>query len=413
VTAAEAKPAHVRVADVRGGVRLATTATAGLADLVEAMHRSIAHPLEAGAVAEPGRTRGVTGLVYRTVRGVTRLVGGSLDAVLGLLGPAIGARPSSSERDAVIAALNGVLGDHLAASGNPLATPMLLRGAGRVLTLQRRALANAFPMPGHKLLVLVHGLCMDDRCWNRAGHDHGEVLARKLGYTPLYLRYNSGQHVSTNGRAFSALLDELVAGWPHRIDELTIVGHSMGGLVARSACHYGAADGHRWMQALRSLVFIGTPHHGAPLERGGHWVDLILGATPFAKPFARLGKLRSAGITDLRSGSVIDDDWQGRDRFAPKHDAAAPRAIVPLPERVKCFAIAGTTGKRAGDLRDRLLGDGLVPVASALGRDANAAPSLRIPTRRQWITYDTGHMALLDSATVSDRLVRWLAPASK
>ncbi len=149
------KTTHLHPSDVRGFVRLATHATAGLADLVEAMHHTIARPLGAGSTRTPGRTRGITGLVYKSVRGVTRLVGGGLDAVLAQLTPTLAGRTSSPEREAVLAALNGVLGDYLVASDNPLAIPMSLRHNGRPLVLETQALAAAIPQGGGKLAVLV------------------------------------------------------------------------------------------------------------------------------------------------------------------------------------------------------------------------------------------------------------------
>ncbi len=398
------KTTHLHPSDLRGFARLATHATAGLADLVEAMHHTIARPVGGGGPQAPGRTRGLTGLIYKSVRGVTRLVGGGLDALLGQLKPTLAGRASSPEREAVLAALNGVLGDYLVASDNPLAIPMSLRRAGRPLVLEKEALLAAIPQGSGKLAVLAHGLCLNDLHWNRQGHDHGAVLVRDLGYTPLYLHYNTGLHTSTNGRTLAGLLEALLQQWPHPVHDLVIVAHSMGGLVARSACHYGALAGHAWPRQLSKLAFLGTPHHGAPLERGGNWVDAILGATPYAAPFARLGKIRSAGITDLRYGNVLDEHWQGRDRFAHARDT---RRSVPLPKGVKSFAIAATTGKKPGDLRDRLLGDGLVSVSSALGRHDDSHRSLSFPKSRQWIGYGMSHLDLLGRTEVSDQLVRW------
>jgi len=395
---------HLHPSDLRGFARLATHATAGLADLVEAMHRTIAHPLGADDGHTPGRTRGVTGLIYKGVRGVTRLVGGGLDAILAQLTPTLAGRTSSPEREAVLATLNGVLGDYLVASANPLAIPMSLRRNGRSLVLEAQALAAAIPQRGGKLAVLVHGLCLNDLQWNREGHDHGAILARDLGYVPLYLHYNTGLHTSTNGRTLSGLLETLLEQWPHRVEELVIVAHSMGGLVARSACHYAVIAGHEWPRHLRKLAFLGTPHHGAPLERGGNWVDVILGATPYSAPFARLGKIRSAGITDLRYGNVLDEHWIGRDRFARARDT---RQSVPLPGGVQSYAMAATTGKEPGDLRGSLVGDGLVPVSSALGLHQHSHRSLRFPKSRQWIGYGMNHLDLLSRAEVSDQLVRW------
>lgn len=397
------------LSDLQGASRLAIDATTGLIDLVEAMHRNIARVPGVFRTPGPGRTRGVTGLVYRTIRGTTGLVGGGIDAVLARLLPMLDEGGSSRGREMVLAALNGVLGDYLAASSNPLAIPMRLRRNGRALRLTRKDLDAKIGQPSGRVAILVHGLCLGDLQWHRRGHDHGAALARDLGYTPVYLHYNTGLHVSSNGRAFAGLIEVLLEQWPVTVKELVIIGHSMGGLVSRSACHYGALAGHDWPRRLRKLVFLGTPHHGAPLERGGHWVDVILGVSPYTAPFARLGKIRSAGVTDLRHGNLLDEDWEGHDRFEHAQDLRHP---VPLPKRVQCYAIAATTGNRAGDLSDRVLGDGLVPVESALGRHADSRLALSIPKSRQWVGYGMNHLDLLSHPEVYAVMKRWLAPGS-
>jgi len=399
----------VASSDLRGLSQLGFAAAVGVTDLVEQMHRTISRaPLPFGTpVQEP--TGGVTGLVYQSIRGAMRLTGGGIDAALALLGPRPQTAPPSRSRDARLAALNGVLGDHLLETDNPLALPMQLRHEGRALRLDRRSLSAALPCPGKRLLVLVHGLCLSDLQWNRKGHDHGACLARDLGFTPVYLYYNSGLHVSANGRRFASLLEELIAQWPVPIEDFVIIGHSMGGLVARSACHYGDAAGHCWRRRLRKLVFLGTPHHGAPLERAGNWVESVVGKNPYTAAFTRLGKIRSAGITDLRYGSLVDEDWDGRDRFAHKSD---PRGEVALPEDVACYAIAGTRAREAGGLSERLVGDGFVPVASALGHHQNAARALPLPQDRQWIGRGLSHLDLLCRPDVYERIAGWLKPSS-
>jgi hypothetical protein len=395
----------VRNSDLRGAVRLATDATSGLADLVEAMHARIVRVPGLNAPARDGRTGGISGLVYKTVRGVTRAVGGSLDALLGLLMPALAVVDTSAEREAVLAALNGVLGDYLAATANPLATPLAFRSDGRALVLEASAMATSLPDAGSRLLVLLHGLCMSDVQWLRDGHDHGAALARDLGFTPVYLHYNSGLHISINGRALADRLERLLDQWPRPLEWLVLLGHSMGGLLARSALHHGAQAGHRWPERVDDLVFLGTPHHGAPLERGGHWVDIALGSTPYTAPLARLGKLRSAGITDLRYGNLVDEDWVGRDRFARGGDR---RQHVPLPERVRCYAAAASIGRQSGDLKNRLLGDGIVPFDSALGRHPDPSRSLAFPEERQWVGFGMNHLSLLGSPEMYAQLRRWL-----
>ena len=244
------------------------------------------------------------------------LVGVGIDRGLTRVAPLVPRGAPGAEREAVLAVVNGVLGDHLSETGNPLAIQMQLRQDGHPLAPERRALRALRPKAGRKLLVLVHGSCLNDRSWSRMGHDHGAALARDLGYTPLYLLDNSGLHISSNGRAFATLLEKLVAEWPVPLERLVILGHSMGGLVARSACHHGEAAGHHWRAKLDAMVCLGSPHQGAQLERSGSWLELLLGVSRYSAPLARLGKLRSAGVTDLRFGLVLDQDWEGRQRFA-------------------------------------------------------------------------------------------------
>ena len=303
------RPTRNPATDLRGATRLVVDATEGVAGIVEDMQ---------------GPSLGIAGLVHRGIRGVTRLVGGGVDALLAPFVPLLGETRSRPAMEAALAVLNGVVGDHLAATGNPLAIPMRLRREGVPLDLRRASLARAIPGATGKVLLLVHGSCMNDLLWNRHGHDHGAALARDLGYTAIYLHYDSGLHVSINGRELAALLERLVAEWPTRLRELAIVAHSMGGLVSRSACHQAAQDGMRWPGRLRKMVFLGTPHHGAPAERLGNWVNVVLGAAPFTGPLARLPRIRSAGVTDLRHGNLLDEDWRGPTGSGPGRIAAAP-----------------------------------------------------------------------------------------
>jgi len=385
------------LADLRGGVRLAVDGVSGVTGIVEAMHSRIARgapPL--GTIAD-APTRGITGLVYRSIRGTTALVGKGLDAALATAQalvpqPAAGDSPEESfAREAGIAALNGVLGDHLERTGNPLATAMELR---------RRGVNASSPTP--HVLLLVHGLCMNDLQWTRGGHDHGQSLGDALGFTPVYLRYNTGRHISTNGRDLAAQLEASLQGWPVPVESLTIVGHSMGGLVARSAVHQATHTGLQWPSRLRKLVFLGTPHHGAPLERGGNWLHAGLGISPYAAPFTRLSGLRSEGITDLRHGNLLEADW-AHDRFSHRDR----RAVVPLPAGVSCYAVAGTLAETQG--RGEWLGDGLVPLDSALGRHARPTRELHIPTSHQYVAHGVHHLDLLSDLGVDRHLRRWLA----
>jgi pimeloyl-ACP methyl ester carboxylesterase len=406
---------HVRPSDLKAAAQLAMQATHGVINIAEGVHQSVRRRLGFSNGASEEQASGLTGQIYQAVRGVTRLVGHGTDAVLGLLLPLLddpATHPEDSPaREAVLAALNGVLGDKLVAMGSPLAQAMELRFGGARLALSGpdALAARLGTAAGPHLLLLAHGLCMTDTQWRRSGHDHGEYLAQALGCTPVYLRYNSGLHTSINGRELALLLDRLVAAWPVPLERITIVGHSMGGLLARSALQVARDAGQRWPGLLRELVFLGTPHHGAPLERAGHGVDLLLASSPHTAPFARLGKIRSAGITDLRHGHVLDADWQGRDRFASPDDHRVP---LPLPEGVACHAVAGTLVGQRGLLADRLMGDGLVPLNSALGQHEQAERRLLFARGSQFIAYRTGHLDLLSSPPVAEQLLAWLRPTA-
>ena len=403
--------------DLRGAAQLATHATLGVTRMAEGVHQSVW-----GSVGVPGgkphagvaTTRGLTGLVYSAVRSITALVGKTADTVLKALTPLLDsadAQPAeSAQRAAVVAALNGVMGDHLAATNNPLATPMTLRYQCHVLELDK-------PMPpselgataNGKLLIVLHGLCMNDLQWQHTDADgnttcHADTLAAAHGYTPVFVRYNTGLHTSQNGAEFSRQLGLLVQHWPVPVESITVLAHSMGGLVTRSAC--ARADSASWLPKLTTIFFLGTPHHGAPLERAGNWVDVILGSTPYSRPFAKLGQLRSAGITDLRYGHVLDADWMGHDRFRRKPDS---RTHVPLPDGVACYSVAATLAKPRSLLAERLVGDGLVPLHSALGLHDDSKRNLGFPKSRQTIVYAMNHMELMHSAVVRDQLMAWLA----
>ncbi|HEX2012107.1 MAG TPA: alpha/beta fold hydrolase [Roseateles sp.] len=378
-----ADPPRSMIQQLRGAGRLAVEATHGLTDLVEAMHSGMARTPGRAPVARRG---GISGLVYRGVHGVTRLVGGGIDVALQGLEPLLGSpRPNSPGHEALLAILNGLLGDYLAATDNPLAITMQLRRQGR-------ALASPPPDAGPRPLLLIHGLCMNDLQWQRG--DLAEGLAA-LGYTPLHLHYNSGQHISDNGRRLALLLERLLQAWPVPLQDLTLLGHSMGGLLARSAVYHAQADGLQWPRRLRRMVSLGTPHLGAPLEQGGQQLQLLLGLSAYARPLIALTRRRSAGIQDLRWASLREQDWGLRRR-------------LPLPAGVACYAIAATTAQNPTGLPARLLGDGLVPLASALGRHREAAWRLDFPPEHQWVLAGAGHLALQSHPAVRAKLREWL-----
>lgn len=378
------------VSDLRGAARLAFDATLGITTLVEKMHRTIqlVHPPLGASRAES--TRGLTGLIYKTIRGTTRVIGKGLDAGLTPVAAFLPEGESTAGRNAWVSAINGVYGDHLERTANPLAIEMSFLHEGDFVDPERPG--DVVQDASGKVMIAIHGLCLNEQHWVRDGHHRIENVAEATGHTIVHLRYNSGRSIDTNGRSLAAMLEALLAHWPVHVTQLAIVGHSMGGLVARSAIHHGTAAGHSWRGLLRKLFSLGTPHHGAPLERGGNRLDYVMELSPYVVPFTSLGKARSAGITDLRYGSITDVEQE----------------FVPLPDDVECYALAATLGKRRSVLAERLVGDGLVPLDSALGKHIDSLRTLVLPKERQWIGYEMGHLELLGRPEVYSQLEKWL-----
>ena len=321
------KHPHIHLSDIQGYSQLVIDATLGVTDMVETMHHTILGlpaPLRQGGAKPPNGVHGVvyqglqgsSALVYKLVRRVTAAVGHGLDSALEYFHPEPDPVDASRGRTAMVSILNGVLGDHMQAHNNPLTLRMTWQRDGQALEITRAALAQAIAQPSGKILVLLHGHCMNELQWCRNGHDHGAALAAANGYTPMYLRYNSGLHISENGRALADQLEQLLAEWPTAVREICIVGYSMGGMLARSAFHYGEKARHAWVQQVHKLFFVGTPQHGSMVEQAGNLIDKALEISPYSQALSRLGKIRSAGTTDLRHGNLIDEDWMGHDRFA-------------------------------------------------------------------------------------------------
>ena len=398
--------AHLRPSDLRAITRLITDAVVGGTDVAEAVHAAIARRIGIRRQGPEERMGCISGLVYRSIRRITTSVARVLDRALGRSAPFMKERPTSTQRDAVVAALNGVLGDYLVATGSSLATPMALRRAGATLPVHPHALRAQLPDATARPVVWIHGLCMSDLQWTRDGRNHGHMLERDLPVTSIFARYNTGLHISINGKTLATRLERLVEAWPLPVEQLALIGHSMGGLVARSAIHYAMHEGYSWPERLGPLICLGTPHHGAPLERGGGWIDALLERSPYSAPLARLGQIRSAGITDLRYGYLHDTDWQHPEANIVGVDTRQP---MPLPNPETTYLVAVTQGARRGDLKDRMLGDGLVPLDSALGRHRNPAMALHVPPTNQYVMYNTHHFALLHHPEVYRQIHIWMA----
>jgi pimeloyl-ACP methyl ester carboxylesterase len=383
-------------------------ATGGIGDV----HRAVAERAfgASGGGAIPARTLhdAISNGVYAGLAGAARLAGIAADAGLGRRAVRDGRRLSASPRGALlVGALNGLIGDALEREGSDLHQPMAVRAGGQPVPLGPRPLAGAHPGAGGRLVVFLHGLMETEFSWRVGAGPEGETYAtrlrRDLGCTPVEVRYNSGRHISENGLSLADLLSELVAQWPAEVESIALVGHSMGGLVARSACHQGAERGDDWVGLVRHVISLGTPHMGAPLAQGLQWMSAALGAVPETRPFADFLRRRSAGIRDLRQGSLVDADWRDCDSDALR--AVACQEVPLLEGATHCF-VAATVTRSGRDPVGRLLGDCLVLQASASGRTRTR----RIPFDDEYGAHigGTHHLALLNHSRVYERMLRWL-----
>jgi pimeloyl-ACP methyl ester carboxylesterase len=281
-----------------------------------------------------------------------------------------------------VAIVNGLFGDELEDRNSPIATTMTIRLGDRALPLDRdcmlHELADILPNPSSRICILVHGLMSTESIWrfpNDASTTYGTLLADDQDMTVLSLRYNTGRHISTNGREFAQLLNLLMRAWPVRVGEVNLIGHSMGGLVVRSACHYGQAlwplgrrfpIGRPWTNKLRRVVLIGVPNDGAGLEEFVNTTSAALWAVPL--PATRLMGLgldrRSAGIKDLRFGAIHDEDWMEQDP-GTRHRIHAHR--THKLRRTDLLVIAGTVAGDPEHPLARKFGDALVSSSSAAG----------------------------------------------
>jgi pimeloyl-ACP methyl ester carboxylesterase len=384
--------------------RLALEELGGAAGGIGRIHQAIADRAfgASGPGARPVRTvhDEIARRTYGGLRAASGVAGGlAARAVAGRGGPL-----STSPRGAaVLGAVNGLIGDVLEREQSALQEPMSIRAGGRAIAPAE--LGAAFAGASPRIVVFAHGLMETEFSWGLGGHEpYGERLREDLGYTPVYVRYNTGRHVSENGASLDELLETVVAEWPVDVEEIALVGHSMGGLVARSACHQASLREARWVGKVRRVVSLGTPHMGAPLEQSVHVLSAALDALPETRPFGALLRRRSGGIRDLRQGSLVDADWRDRDPDALR--AAACEELPLLEGATHCFVSATLTRSERHPV-GRLLGDCLVLVPSASGRSRTR----RIGFRDEDGAHIGGatHFALLNHPRVYEQLRAWLA----
>ena len=386
-----------------GLAQLATMGVVEVTDIVEAVHREILlRPL--GRFNDGNLDqwqRGITGRIYGLVRNTMQLVGNNLASGLRLYNNILKPKkvqPLPKNLRRMVNILNGVMGDHLVNHHNPLAVSMTLYD--KYNRVQSGALSG-------RVIILCHGLCMSHLSWQISEEGNlGKSLVSSLPKsTVLYLNYNTGRRISSNGRNFAKVLENLVEDNPD-ITQIDLIGHSMGGLVSRSALFYGKEQGFSWVKRVTNLITLGSPHHGARLERIGNFVQDKIANLPFAGSLATLGDLRSAGIIDLRYGSIRDADWkslEGRSVLPAEF-----RHPTRLPLHVNTYLIAAALIETHFESKTTsLLGDGLVSVESALG-EYTEEHTLSVPEGHKAIFYGVNHMNLIYSGRVHQQIIAWL-----
>lgn len=404
--------------EVRDLSRLLGATFAGGTARIAEMHEGIA-----------GRAFGALGPVGAPVRVVHDAISGTayrgvaaaLKAAASASGSAAAVRADGTSLDAVPAArvglamLNGAHGDLVQRVAPSLALPMTVRQDGHDIELNPANLQQAFPEASGGIAVFLHGLTENEGAWCFRAQSHhgsrsttyGTLLQQDLGLTPVFVRYNTGLHISDNGRSLSTLLAELVQSWPVPPQDLVLIGHSMGGLVARSALHQagsGTPQAEPWTDLVRDTVTLGTPHLGAPLERAAHRLTHTLARLPETRPLARVLGARSVGIKDLRRGTLVEDDWTGRDLDTAE---AGRHTHVPLHDGARHFVVLATVARDPDSRAGGLLGDLLVPPRSAIG-DTGGDDRLAFQPDHVHRLGGLHHFDLLNHPAVYAQLKSWL-----
>lgn len=316
------------------------------------------------------------------------------------------ANPGASWLDLGQSAVNGVIGDLLHRRGNDLEIEMQLlqNHTPIVLTAEKVGMLS---QPTAKVCLLVHGLCANESIWtyrDDSGDDFGRSLQRDCGFTPLYTRYNSGLHISQNGEALADQLQKLVSLYRPQVEELLLIGHSMGGLVLRSACHYAEQKQQEWLPLVKKVFFIGTPHLGAPLEKLANVVSNALSFVhePYTQLAEQIINLRSDGIKDLRHANIAEEQWRDKDIDALDLQGAQ---TIPLVQGIEHFVIGGSLSPNPKQLVNKIFGDALVLIDSSLGRDKKKGGLF--PRDHLRLFAGIGHNSLARSPAVYDQIKTW------
>lgn len=258
-----------------------------------------------------------------------------------------------------------------------------------------------------KICILIHGLTNNEIIWTFPDEsDYGTLLQQDLEYTPFYLRYNTGLHISDNGKAFANTMEQLHENYPIEIEEITIIAHSMGGLITHSACYYAQLKQNSWTQKLKNIFLLATPHFGSFLEKFANVTTNILEKVP-NWPTRMVGKilnLRSAGIKDLRFGYLTEDEWNSEDPDKLLKNNKKPISIL---EGVNYYVISGRLTKEEKHWLSYLFGDILVSKRSATARSKNTK-EFNFPVENHFEFAKTFHFELNTRIEVYEKMKEWI-----
>lgn len=302
--------------------------------------------------------------------------------------------------DNAISALNGWFGDYLSETENGLQQPMAFFINNRPVEPETLSAPTS-----KKVCVLVHGLGCNESLWKyRARHeggDYGKLLEKRCGLMPLYLRFNTGLRISTNGKQLAALLDRYCTHHGAGVRDLVLIGHSMGGLVIRSACHQGTEKAQDWVSRVRHAIYLGSPHSGAPLEKATNIATNVLGRvnTTATRVVGDVLNTRSEGIKDLRFGNLDDQDWQ---ECNPDELLNNRRIPIPWLATAHHHLVVGQALKSID-----IVGDVIVRPGSASGQPNGSQPG--VPgTSNVMVMKGLNHIALARHPSVYDHIEGWV-----
>lgn len=400
----------MRSQEVRALGELASEAFGGATARIQEMHEGIAGRVfdSVGVTASPVQLIH-DGIAHGVYAGVRVAFGSAIRAgarAISLTRPP--EAPSLEQATAgrvALGALNGAFGDRLERQRSPLAVHMTVRRGGAALDLETDAVRAAFPDTTPRLAVFLHGLCETEEAWtfwSPGQVPYGPRLRVDLGYTPVYIRYNSGRHISDNGRALAQLLDQLTSVWPVPTQEIALFGHSMGGLIARSACHQGA--GRPWVTQVRHVFMLSCPHLGAPLERATHAASSALARLPETRSMATALNARSCGIKDLRYGYLLEEDWSGHD---PDQFARRMATEIPFLKTANHYFVSASISRDPDGVAGRLVGDLLV-VGSSAWAQAGQGKRLAFPIDHYCHVGGVHHFKVLNHPAVYEQIRKWL-----